>query len=70
MITVGPAFRDIANIRGMTATGIRVFLTSSNPKMPDLILTPEGDRAYERVYPLASEIIPEQRYIVRVSAGL
>jgi len=37
---IGPAFHDIANIRGMTATAIRVFLTSSHPKMPNLILTP------------------------------
>ena len=39
MIAIGPAFRDIANTRGMTATAIRVFLTSSHPKMPNLILT-------------------------------
>jgi len=38
---IGPAFHDIANIRGMTATAIRVFLTSSHPKMPNLILTPD-----------------------------
>jgi cytochrome c len=38
---IGPAFRDIANTRGMTAAAIRVFLTSSHPKMPNLILTPE-----------------------------
>jgi hypothetical protein len=25
----------------MTATALRVFLTSSHPKMPNLILTPE-----------------------------
>ena len=41
MIVIGPAFRDIANTPGMTATAIRVFLTSSHPKMPNLILTPE-----------------------------
>jgi mono/diheme cytochrome c family protein len=40
-IDIGPAFRDIANPPGMTATAIRVFLTSSHPKMPNLILTPE-----------------------------
>jgi mono/diheme cytochrome c family protein len=40
-IVIGPAFRDIANTPGMTATAIRVFLTSSHPKMPNLILTPE-----------------------------
>jgi len=38
---IGPAFRDIANTPGMKATAIRVFLTSSHPKMPNLILTPE-----------------------------
>lgn len=40
-ITIGPAFRDVANTRGITATALRVFLTSSHPKMPNLILTPE-----------------------------
>ena len=39
-INIGPAIRDIANTPGMTATAIRVFLTSSHPKMPNLILTP------------------------------
>jgi mono/diheme cytochrome c family protein len=37
---VGPAFRNIANTPGMTATALRVFLTTSHPKMPNLILTP------------------------------
>jgi mono/diheme cytochrome c family protein len=41
LIVIGPAFRDIANTRGMTATALRVFLTTSHPKMPNLILTPE-----------------------------
>ena len=27
--------------RGVTATTLKVFLTSSHPKMPNLILTPE-----------------------------
>ena len=40
-IVIGPAFRDVANTSGMTATAIRVFLTTSHPKMPNLILTPE-----------------------------
>jgi mono/diheme cytochrome c family protein len=40
-IVIGSAFRDIANTRGMTATGLRVFMTTSHPKMPNLILTPE-----------------------------
>jgi mono/diheme cytochrome c family protein len=39
LIDIGPAFRDIANTRGMTATALRVFLTTSHPKMPNLILT-------------------------------
>jgi mono/diheme cytochrome c family protein len=39
IIVIGPAFRDIAD--GMTATSLKVFLTSSHPKMPNLILTPE-----------------------------
>ena len=41
LIVIGPAFRDIAHTRGMTATVLRVFLTTSHPKMPNLILTPE-----------------------------
>jgi mono/diheme cytochrome c family protein len=38
---IGPAFRDIVATPGMTATALKVFLTSSHPKMPNLILTPE-----------------------------
>ena len=41
LIVIGPAFRDIASTRGMTATALRVFLTTSHPKMPNLILTSE-----------------------------
>ena len=41
LLVIGPAFRDIANTRGMTATALRVFLATSHPKMPNLILTPE-----------------------------
>ena len=41
IIVIGPAFRDIANTPGMTAMALKVFLTSSHPKMPNLILTPE-----------------------------
>jgi cytochrome c len=40
-IEIGPAFRDIADTPGVTATALKVFLTSSHPKMPNLILTPE-----------------------------
>jgi len=36
-----PDFQEIANTKGMTATALRVFLTASHPKMPNLILTPE-----------------------------
>ena len=38
-IVIGPAFSNIANARGKTATALRVFLTTSDPKMPDSILT-------------------------------
>jgi cytochrome c551/c552 len=41
MIVIGPSFQDIANTKGMTATALRVFLTTSHPKMPNLLLTPE-----------------------------
>jgi mono/diheme cytochrome c family protein len=37
-LAIAPAFRDVANTPGMTATALRVFLTSSHPKMPNLIL--------------------------------
>jgi hypothetical protein len=38
-LDIAPAFRAIAPPR-MTATALRVFLTSSPPKMPNLILKP------------------------------
>jgi mono/diheme cytochrome c family protein len=41
LIAIGPSFRDIANTGGITATALRVFLTTSHPKMPNLILTPK-----------------------------
>ena len=41
VVVIGPKFQDIANTKGMTATALRVFLTTSHPKMPNLILTPE-----------------------------
>src|SRR5215472_16284995 len=34
-----------------TATAMRVFLTSSHPKMPNLHPHPRGDRGSDRVYP-------------------
>ena len=40
-IFIGPAFGNIANTRGKTATTLGVFLTTSHPEMPDPILTPE-----------------------------
>jgi mono/diheme cytochrome c family protein len=40
-IFIGPAFGNIANTRGMTATTLRMFLTTSHPKMPNPIVTPE-----------------------------
>jgi len=38
---IGPDFKDVANTSGTTATSLRVFLTTSHPKMPNLILTPQ-----------------------------
>ena len=32
---------DVANTRGMTAMALRVFLTTSHSKMPNLIFTPD-----------------------------
>ena len=40
VIAIGPAFTAIANTPGMTATALRVYLTTSHPKMPNVILTP------------------------------
>jgi mono/diheme cytochrome c family protein len=40
-IFIGLPFRNIANTRGTTATALRVFLTTSHPKMPNPIVTPE-----------------------------
>jgi hypothetical protein len=34
IVVIGPNFQDIANTKGMTATALRVFLTTSHPKMP------------------------------------
>jgi len=41
VVAIGPNFQDVANTKGMTATALRVFLTTSHPKMPNLILTSE-----------------------------
>jgi cytochrome c len=40
-IYIAPGFRNIANRPGMTATALRVFLTTSHPKMPNPIVTTE-----------------------------
>jgi len=40
-IFIGPGFRSIANRPGMTATALRVFLTTSHPKMPNPVIMPE-----------------------------
>ena len=39
-LDIAPAFRAVANTPGMTATALRVFLTTSHPKIPNLILKP------------------------------
>ena len=44
IIVIGPDFQDIANTKGMTATALRVSLTTSHPKMPNLILCATADR--------------------------
>jgi mono/diheme cytochrome c family protein len=44
LIAGAPAFRDVANTSGMTATALHVFLTTWHPKMPNLILKPEEMR--------------------------
>jgi mono/diheme cytochrome c family protein len=41
IVVIGPSFQDIANTKEMTSTALRVFLTTSHPKMPNLILTPD-----------------------------
>jgi mono/diheme cytochrome c family protein len=40
LIAVGPTFPAIANTPGMTATALHAALTTSHPKMPNLIFTP------------------------------
>ena len=37
-IFIAPGFRNIANRPGMTATALRVFLTTSHPKVPNPII--------------------------------
>jgi cytochrome c551/c552 len=64
LIVIGPAFRDIANTRGITATALRVFLTTSHPKMLNLILTPE-ETAAARSRPAGPPTQPVTRRIHR-----
>lgn len=63
-IYIGPAFGNIANTRGLTETTLRVFLSTSHPKMPDPTLTPE-QMADVIVYILSlrSEPDPESKRI-------
>jgi len=35
-----PRFKDVANTSGMTATALRVWLQTSHPTMPNIILEP------------------------------
>jgi hypothetical protein len=54
IVAIGPNFQDIANTKGITATALRVFLTTLHPKIPNLILTPE-DTANVIAYILMAE---------------
>ena len=36
-----PRFKDVANTSGMTATALRVWLQTSHPTMPNIILEPK-----------------------------
>jgi cytochrome c len=40
-IFIAPGFRTIANTPGMTVTALRVFLTTSHPKVPNPIIMSE-----------------------------
>ena len=35
-----PPFRDVANTKGMTATALTVWLTTSHPRMPNIVIEP------------------------------
>ena len=35
-----PVWRDIANMPGITATALRVFLSTPHQQMPDLVISP------------------------------
>jgi mono/diheme cytochrome c family protein len=36
-----PPFKDVANTTGMTATALRVWLSTSHPTMPNIIVEPQ-----------------------------
>jgi mono/diheme cytochrome c family protein len=36
-----PPFKDVANTPGMTATALAVWLTTSHPTMPNIVLDPQ-----------------------------
>ena len=35
-----PSFRNVANTKGMTATALTVWLTTSHPTMPNIVIEP------------------------------
>ena len=35
-----PPFKDVANTKGMTATALTVWLTTSHPTMPNIVIEP------------------------------
>jgi hypothetical protein len=35
-----PPFADVANTQGMTATALTVWLTTSHPTMPNIVIEP------------------------------
>jgi mono/diheme cytochrome c family protein len=39
MLATGPAFRDVANASTTTPLALRVFLTTSHPTMPNIVLS-------------------------------
>ena len=41
VIAIGPDLQTIANTPGMATAALRAFLQTPDPKMPNLILTPE-----------------------------
>jgi hypothetical protein len=39
MLATGPAFRDVANASTTTPLALRVFLSTSHPTMPNIVLS-------------------------------